>query len=279
MNLFHIMLILFKFSSMQKFLRWGPGGFVLLFISTVLLFSSCASVKKSIYFSDVRDSVSQQDALVFPATKYVDPVIQPNDNLSVTLQTMEQNETNMPISSQTTMMFNPLAGFLVDKNGMIELSLIGFVKVGGLTTAEASELIKEKAKEYYKEPVVRVRISNFSVAFLGEFQKPGTAVFPNEKVSIMDAIAEGGDIALTGRRDNLLLIRAEGDTRKLVRFDMNSSNVFKSPYFYLRQRDILYAEPNRYKIQISDNTLTRNITILSGLLSVLTVFLAFRNFK
>jgi polysaccharide export outer membrane protein len=278
-NFFYIMLFLFKFTSMQRLSRWGLGGLVVMCIGFSLLFSSCASVKKSVYFSNLTDTVGVAEPLVLPVMKYIDPVILPNDNLYIALQTMAQNETNTPISSSTVTMFNPLNGFLVDKNGMIELSLIGFVKVGGLTTAEARELIKEKAKEYYKEPVVNVRISNFSVAFLGEFGNHGNINFPNEKVSIFEAVAEAGDILLTGRKDNLLLIRSEGDTRKLVRFNLNSSEVFKSPYFYMRQRDVLYAEPTRYRIQTSDNTITRNVSIISGLLSLLTVFLAFRNFK
>ena len=251
---------------------------LLLCVIVTCFFSSCVSSKKVIYFNDIPDTMAAKP-IVMTSVKYVDPVILPNDILNITVQTMQQNESNTPITSGTVTMFNPLNGFLVDKNGNIELSLIGFVKVGGLTTSEARELIKEKAKEFYKEPVVNCRISNFEVNLLGEINAPGTYTFPSEKVNVLEALAAGHDAAITGKRHDVLLIRTEGDERKFVRLDLNSSDLFRSPYFYLRQRDILYVEPTKFRVQSSDNTLLRNIGIFSSLISVAAILLAFRNVK
>ena len=241
-------------------------------------FSSCISTRKVVYFNDIPDTALAKPITV-TSIKYTDPVILPNDILSITVQTMQQNESNTPITSGTVAMFNPLNGFLVDKNGNIELSLIGFIKVGGLTTSEARELIKEKAKEYYKEPVVNCRIANFEINLLGEINSPGTYTFPSEKVSILEALAAGKDASITGKRNDILLIRTEGEERKFIRLSLNSSDLFKSPYFYLRQRDILYIEPTRFKVQSSDNTFIRNIGIFSSLISVAAILLAFKGAK
>jgi len=256
----------------------------MLYLAIVLVvitncFTSCISTKKVTYFSNLPDTILTTNPITVESPKFVDPVILPFDNLLINIQTSDQNETNTPTAVQGTATLNPFSGYLVDKNGMVDLALIGFVKVGGLTSHEASELVKEKAKEFYKEPVARVRIMNFDVSILGEVKTPGTFNFPAEKVNVMEAIAMAGDLPLTARRNDILLVRTVGDTRKFVRLNLNSTEVFQSPYFYLRQRDILYVKPTKYRAQSSDNQITRNISIVSSIVSLGLIFLAFRNIK
>ncbi len=262
---------------MHKLNRQNCYGFsfLLLFISYISLFS-CVSVKKSIYFNDLPDTMSTP-YLINHTTKYVDPKIESNDILSINIQTVAQSIGNA--GSNTSGTFNALNGNLVDKNGYIELALIGFVKVAGLTTTEARELIKQKAKEFYNDPVVNVRIANFDISVLGDVQKPGTINSPSEKVSILDAIALSGDLPLTAKRNNILLIRTEGDEKKFVRLDLNSDKIFQSPYFYLKQRDVIYVQPNKYKIQSSDQSFLRNLGIFSTLLSIAEIFIILNRYK
>ncbi len=254
-------------------------GIIILLTAILTGFSSCVTSKKTLYFQDVPDTIaSNHPYIIDSVTKFVNPVILPNDLLAITVQTIQQSESSTPIQP-TKGIFDPLSGFLVDKNGNIEISLIGFVKVGGLTTSEARELIKEKAKEYYKEPVVNVRIANFDIYFLGEITLHGPISFPNEKVNILEALASAGDVPLTAKRNNLLLIRTVGDKKELVRFNTLNTDMFRSPYFYLRQRDIIYVEPTKYRIQTSDNRLTRAIGIIGGIISVSTLILSLRSLK
>ena len=253
-------------------------GLLLVFILYILS-SSCFSIKRVIYFGDVPDTISAPLVMNQPAL-FIDPKIESNDILAITIQTIVQNDkSNTPTTSNSTGIFNPLNGFLVDKNGYIELSLIGFVKVSGLTTAEARELIKQKAKEFYNDPVVNLRIANFDVTVLGDVNHPGTVTLPSEKASIIDAIALSGDLSLTARRDNILLVRSIGDEKKFVRFDLNSSKIFQSPYFYLKQRDMIYVVPNKSKAQSSDNTFIRNLGIITSLISLASLIVVFKSIK
>ena len=245
----------------------------------LLSMPSCISSKKVIYFSDIPDTINHSKPIVRESPVYKDPVIIPNDNLFIMLQTSGQTETNTPVNASIGGGVNNLLGYLVDKNGMIDYPLIGYVKVGGLTTHEAAQLLKEKAKDYYKEPVIRVRFMNFDISIMGEIRGAGVVSFPNEKVNFLEAIAAAGDLTITGRRHDILLIRTDGDERKFVRMDMTSAELFKSPYFYLRQRDIIYVKPTKFKIQSSDNQLTRNISIISSVISLALVFLSLRNIK
>jgi polysaccharide biosynthesis/export protein len=263
---------------MHKLYRQNRHGFGLLLLFTIyILINSCVPIKKSVYYNDIPDSLAKP--LVITQYKYEDPKIESNDILAITVQTAAQVVGNMPITSNAVGMFNPLNGFLVDKNGYVEIALIGFVKVAGLTTAEARELIKQKAKEMYNDPVVNVRIANFDIYVLGDVTKPGVINSTNEKISIMDALAMAGDMNITAKRGNVLLTRSIGDDKIFVRLNLNSSEVFRSPYFYLKQRDQIYVEPNRNKIQSSDNTLIRNLGILSSLLSIAELIVLFTHFK
>ncbi len=252
---------------------------LILFVFLFLIdFTACISPKRIIYFSDIPDTMSSP-LVMTQVTQFADPRIEPNDVLSITMQTIEQNASNTPITSNSVGTFNPLNGFLVDKNGYIEMSLIGFVKVGGLTTSEARETIKQKAREYYKEPVVNCRIANFSIMVLGDVGRPGFATFPDERASVLDVIAQAGDIQLTARKDDVLLIRNDGQNKKFVRLNLNNSEIFRSPYFYLKQRDVLIVKPRNSKLRDSDNRFVKYLSAASAVVSLTTIILAFRNYK
>jgi polysaccharide export outer membrane protein len=246
------------------------------FFFIYLFTSSCISIKKEIYCKDLPDSINSP-YVMNNLTPFVDPKIESNDILAITVQPISPS-TNI-ITSTSTGTFNPLNGFLVDKNGYIELSLIGFVKVAGLTTSEARELLKQKAKEFFKDPVVNVRIANFDIIMLGDVARVGPINIPNEKVSIIDAIALAGDLPLTANRNNILLIRSEGDQKKFIRFDLTSKDIFRSPYFYLKQRDIIYIQPRKDVIQSSDNRFTRDIGYVTAIISLVSVFLIYKDFN
>ena len=270
---------------MPKLIWQGCFSFVLLLLFIACMCTtSCITSKKSIYFNDLKkDSLypGPGPIVMDSVTPFVDPKIEKNDVLAVTIQTIGQNESNTPITTNSSGNFSELNGFLVDKKGYIELSLIGFVKVEGLTTTEARELIKQRAKEFWKEPVVNVRIANFGIYMMGDIGRTGLVTSASEKISIVDAIALAGDLAITARRDNILLIRtdADGEHKRFVRFDMRSSKIFQSPYFYLKQRDIIYVEPRKDKVLNSDGSFQRYQGYLTYILSLISVMIAFRVIK
>jgi polysaccharide export outer membrane protein len=278
----HFELFLVNFMTMYRSIRRNLVNFGLIVILFLYTFSvACVSPKKILYFSDIKqDTMGSPPVVVSHTTPYVDPKILPNDILSITVQTIAQNEGNAPMAPNSLGGGKDLyTGFLVDKDGYVEVSLIGYVKVGGLTTQEAKEVLKQKAKTYYKEPVVNVRILNFDIQVLGDVGKAGIVTIPSEKASVIDVIAMSGDLQLTAKRKNILLVRTEGDEKKFVRLDMTSSAIFQSPYYWVRQRDLLYVEPSNYKIQNSDNSFLRYFGIGSSVVSVISLLFAFKVIK
>jgi polysaccharide export outer membrane protein len=110
---------------------------------------------------------------------------------------------------------------------------------------------------------------------LGEVAKPGTYTLPNEKVTLLDVIGLAGDLTIFGKRHNVLIIREDGENRKFGRLDLNSSEIFMSPYYYLKQNDIIYIEPNKAKVATTNSARTQTIALVLSTLSFLIVFLRY----
>jgi polysaccharide export outer membrane protein len=244
------------------------------FVLFTIAFSSCIDYKQSLYLNNL-PADSKIDTVAITLSKYADPKIRPNDILNVSVQTLDpQGSTMMGTSNASTFLtqgsagVNQVTGFLVDRNGVIELPLVGKINLGGLTTSEARDLITTQASKYYKEPVVNVRITNFNISILGEVNRPAVYTIANEKVSVLDAIALAGDLTVYAKRDNILLIREENGVKRFVRFDLNSTNIFQSPYFYLQQGDQIIVGAIKSKIVNADAVTNRNITIISTVVTV-----------
>jgi polysaccharide export outer membrane protein len=255
-----------------------------LYFSIVLLSAllfSCSSTTKVRYFQDIPDSGKLKD---IAKVEYIEPKIQVDDILTIIIQTLDPtaaqiiNAGNVTASGTGAMVgaanFNQqtTSGYLVDKNGYVDLPVAGKVKLIGLTTPQAKEVIRKAAAEQFKVQAVIVRYANFKISVTGEVNKPGTYIMPNEKVSILDAIALAGDLTIYGKRENVLLLRENQDgTKTPYRINLKKSEVLYAPYFYLRQNDALYVEPTKAKAATTDATQARTFTIIGSVLSVLIV--------
>jgi len=259
-------------------MNWNKLSVLVILFFTISLFSSCASNKKIAYFQDIQSS---DRAALENAAKFVEPVIQSDDILSINIFTLNPlsgaivnqasatpllggNANNSSSSSQ-------VPGFLVDKNGEIELSLVGKVKVAGLTTYEARELIRDKVSVIYQKPNVQLRFANFKVSVIGEVNAPSTYTMPNEKVSIMDVLSLAGDLTIYGKRENVLIVRDNDGKKEYARLNLNSSEIFNSPFYYLKQNDVVYVEPNKRKVSASNTAQIQTIGVLASVLSVIVL--------
>jgi polysaccharide export outer membrane protein len=261
--------------------------FTFCFLAILSSLFSCSSIKNIKYFKDIPDtkSVTQLAEL-----NYKEPQIQSDDILSVNIQTVD------PLATQVLTMGNvqnaaigatsagstggqTVSGYLVDHAGNIELPVMGKIKVAGLTTEQAREEIRSHASLFYKNPTVNLRFANFKITILGEVAKPGTYVVSNEKVNILDALGLAGDLTIYGKRESIVLIRQHDDgQRELIKLDITKSDILNSDYYYLRQNDYLYVEPNKSKIASSDAIQNRNISIITAigasLISVIAILLS-----
>lgn len=245
-----------------------------LLLSLVILFGSCTTSRKTVYFNDLPDTARFEWA----AAKFTEPVIQNDDILMINIQTVDPGSTSavnqgtaMQLiggSSNSNIGNQQTTGFLVDRNGTVTIPMLGEIKVTGLTTHQAKEVIAEKVSIYYKEPIVQVRFANYKFTVLGEVSRPATYTVQNEKVSLLDALGMAGDMTIYGRRDNVLLIRDQDGAKEFVRFDLNSATMFESPYFYLKQNDVIYVEPGKGRAAAAENPRWQFYSMIASFISV-----------
>lgn len=224
-----------------------------------MLLGSCTTSRKTVYFNDLPDTARFEWA----AAKFTEPVIQNDDILDIRIQTMD-TENSTPGSHQSF-------GFMVDKNGKISIPMIGDIQVAGLTIYQARDAILEQARINYRNPIIDVSFKNYKITVLGEVNNPNTYIMPHEKVTLLDAISMAGDLTIYGKRDNILLVRDLGDKKEFVRLDLNSALIFESPYFYLRQNDVIYVEPVKGKALTADRAVWQYVSTFASLASILIV--------
>ena len=247
------------------------------------LLTSCMSTKKVTYFEN-KDEINT----ALSKTLY-DAKIMPKDILQIQVFTMTPEAaapfnllklSGFSSSTTNTNGQGTIYDYLVDNNGNIEYPVLGTLHIGGMSKTEAEQLIKSKIQPYLAESenvVVHVAMMNYKYAVLGGVKTPGLYSTRNEKVSILEAIAQAGDLTTFAYRDRIYLIRENSDGQKeFHKLDINDANIINSPYYYLQQNDVVYVEPRKIETRnafISANT-SIWISLASALMSVATFIIA-----
>jgi len=248
---------------------------VLIGLGLAFLLGSCVSTKETVYFGNIP---GDDPSVKLP--EYQEPTVQIDDILYITIQTVDGGITS-PINRMSAgasdagnpapVTGNTPNGYLVDEQGKITLPMLGSLSVVGLTTSAVRELIRKEASKYFKDPTVQVRFANFKITVIGEVSRPATYTVPNEKVTLIDAIGMAGDLTIYGKRQTVLLIRDKGNEKEFVRFNLNDYSTFTSPYFYLKQNDVVYVEPTRSRANVNNAATFQIISLALSALSVITL--------
>lgn len=232
--------------------------FILLSISITFM-SSCGSVKNVAYLQnsdsiDLSRSEFLYDARIMPKDILTITVNTVNPEASAPFNLLVRNTLNSTSSSIGTS-GGSLQTYLVDNGGEIDFPVLGKLHVGGLSKAECEKMIHDKLLPYLNEvenPVVTVRMSNYKISVLGEVNRPGMFTVGNEKINILEALAQAGDLTIYGVREKIKLIRENANGKKeVITINLNDAEIINSPYYYLQQNDIVYVEPNKVKARNS----------------------------
>ncbi|MBK9012810.1 MAG: polysaccharide biosynthesis/export family protein [Saprospiraceae bacterium] len=209
--------------------------------------------------------------------------IQTDDVLFIMVRALDQ-ETAEPFNlfGGATMQMNQLAvnnpsltGYLVDPNGNIDLPVLGRLNVANKTIEETKDLIGDKLKPYLNDPVIMIRFLNFRFTVLGEVKSPRTISVPGERMTILEALGQAGDLTPYSNREKIMVIREQDGKREFGYINIHSPEVFQSPYFYLQQNDIVYVEPIKEATAVVRDPISEVLPIISGLLSIAAILIAF----
>lgn len=257
------------------------------FLILAVVISSCTPYHNSAYFQ----GLDRNSGISHKIDNYSPLTIQLGDILSLNIKSLNSEASAMfntdAAPSSSTSAGSPGSsgpsgggsGYLVDKNGEIDLPLVHKLKVVGMTIDEVQDIIQKAVVQYLKDPTVSVHLMNFKITIIGDVANPNIFTVATEHISIPQALSLAGDITASGKRDNVLLIREINGERKYINIDITSDKLFESPYYYLKNNDMLYVEEGRGKFQTL-NPLKQTLPIVLSFVSVLLIaFEVIRNYK
>ncbi len=248
-------------------------------ILSSILISSCIPHKDTVYLQNKENATN--DTIPYNLSEVQKPYrIQVDDILNIRIKVLDQDnvqifnpigEANLNASSAERAYFD---GFTVDLHGNVRIPVLGDMNVLGYTVAEIEEKIKKKLlDEQFKETsniFVTVKLAGLRYTATGEINSPGTVTLFKERVNIFEAIANAGEIPITGNRKDVVVIRQYPQGQKIHHLDLTDVNVMQSPYYYIQPNDMIYVKPLKQKSIGTGETAVSSLTTIATIVSLIT---------
>lgn len=260
---------------MKKFAYYS----VLLILLT-LVSVSCVSKESMIMYQNI-ETYNDTDTQPYKTS------VQPDDLLMIIVSAKDPI-TAQPFNLYSNLSVNPqdqAAGgqvqqqlYLVDAQGNIEFPVLGKIQVGGKSREEIVADLKQQLSKYIVNPIINLRIMNYRITIKGEVRNPGTHVVTSERITLNEALALSGDLTIYGNRKNILVVREINGKRTSTRIDLTQADFINSPFYYLKQNDVVIVEPN--KTQINSSAVGPNVQLaLSGASILISLVIAIISLK
>lgn len=229
---------------------------VLLFLLPVVFLASCATTKDKKSFSYFNNLPKDSIYVVKDAvSEEADQKLKPGDVISIRVSTMDQATNVLFNEGVFTTGANAAGGngalqadgYKLDSKGNVQLPLIGKLNLQGKSLEEAQNIITQKIATQAKNPIVSIRLLNAQVIVMGEVGRPGPINITDRKTNILEALGRAGEITGTGKKNEVLVIRTNNGQKEHVFLNLNDIAVISSPYYYLRQDDMVIVYPTDLK--------------------------------
>lgn len=235
----------------------------------VMLLCSCGTKYPYAY---VKDAPRNEE---MPITNNYTTTIFPGDRLKIRVDSRTQQstlpfneETNRSVTvqgSNQTITDPTMSGYLVAQDGTIQFPILGHIPAAGKTLDEMARYLEGRLVEgrYLKDPTVTVSMPNFHVTVVGEVQTPQMIQVDGNRITIFEALAQCGDVTMDGLRDNVKVIRFEDSDITVGELNLTSKEALNSPFYYLKQNDVVYVEPtpNKKKTSYRDEDWPRYVSM------------------
>jgi polysaccharide export outer membrane protein len=244
-----------------------------------LLLTSCSSTKENVvYLRDLNESTSGTLPYSYQPIK-----LQAQDELVINVSSEIPGATasyNLPFNNINTRGELPEQNtvqkyqtYIVNNAGDITFPILGKIHVAGMTTMDLADYLTKRISENVENPVVRVDLLSFKVQVTGAVNSPRSVSTGNERMTVLEAITAAGDVKIGARYDNVLIIREENGEVQYHRINLTDSKSITSPYYYLKQNDVVYVEPGEtIKQQLTYNSKRSfNMTTASLIVSTCSV--------
>ncbi len=259
-------------TDMMKIAQLLLLGWLLAFGNSCVSYDTLLNYREDPDISKVPPDIENFSPIVIQANDILDIRISGSDPLAAAPFYLIPNREAAGANNLQNLLLN---GYLVDLAGQITLPTIGKVTVSGLTTQEASEKILNALQPNFEDPpIVNTRLLNFKINVSGEVVNPGTFNINGERVTVVEALIMAGDFNEYSKRDSVLIIREENNKRSFGYVNFNSASVFTSPYFYLKQNDVVYVLPEKTKLGSIRNPATNVLPWISAVTSLTALIIS-----
>lgn len=240
----------------------------------LVMLASCGGSKDLVYLKGISDTLAIDSVFTKPLS------IKAGDQLSISLSSLNSeadaiiNQSNSGGGAANSVGGSGanVVGYFVSENGTINMPRLGSIYVEGKTHNELKDMLQVMLEPYTKNPIVNVRLLNYQITVLGEVSKPGQITIVTPQTDILQVIGLAGDITPYGRKDNVLLIRKDGNNRVVKRLNLTDPKLFKSAYFQLQPGDFVYVEPNKTKLNSTSLGFQIWPLVTSGLSLMVVIF-------
>ena len=238
-------------------------------ILATILITSCGTKEDIVYFN----GVSSKDNIV--GIDSYSPTYHIDDELVIVVNALDPeaarpfNQTSVSYTDDIRNSYGRerVQSYIIDSDGNINFPVLGEIKLSGLNREQATKLIEDKLTDYIKDPIVNIRTLNYKITVLGEVNRPGSYTTPNERITLIEALALAGDMTIYGERENVLVIQDYDGKKTYTRVNLKSQELFESPVYYLSQNDVVYVEPN--KTQAKSSSIGPSTGVIFSALGVL----------
>lgn len=241
--------------------------FCLPLLVVLIILSGCANTRKLTYFNDIAMANGADSLHRIQQLK-----VQPGDILQITIATLDKDisqifNPNVPSSGATGSGIDQ--GYLVDSTGNIALPVIGKINVKDKTTAAVNDLVAKELDKTMRNTYVSTRLVNFRVSVLGDVAHPGSFRIGAERASLLDALSMAGDLNVTAKRNDIMIIREINGVKNYGYVDLNDSKTFSSSYYYLHNNDIIYVKPGP-DLKFATSKVIQLMPAILGVISLIT---------
>lgn len=261
---------------MRKFFNLWLLGIVYLSLN------SCVKVIEKPVQPYFQDSTALYYPSALRVTKKYTSTIQKEDILGITVSSLNKESNDiLNFSNVNSLSLSSLPGgggggqqpigYPVDPQGNITMAFIGKINVESLTLEEAQGKISAALETYLKSPAVNIRFMNHKFTVLGEVKNVGSFNLMDDRTTLIDALASAGDMTDYAKRDSVTVIRVVNNNREIGKVSLINREVFTSPYYYLRNGDVIYVEPIPEKmVRYIDDENRQKYSAVSAVITTIT---------
>ena len=254
------------------------------FLSVLILLTSCGVNSNLMLKEPVKDeeSVNSDSIPLTPAGEYT---ISVNDNLTFTLSTNDGAKIiegiggigNFQNNQANRQALNP-QGYLVRKDGKVELPVVGKVHVEGLTLEQCEDTLEYIFSEEYINPFVQVSVTNRrAIIFPGSGSTAKVVSLDNANTTLMEVIAASGGIPDRGKANSIKILRkVENGERAIYRVDLSKIEGLKFADMVIQSNDYIYIDP---RPELAKEIRDEIVPVFSLFSTILVIFTAVMSLK